>query len=158
MNSPRITHLLAALALTAVLVPPAFAEPPADKGKGQGASASQPHGTGQPKADTAGAKSDDAKAKGEAHMDDKGKAHDDDGNHGQVVSECNHRANDKNLKGKERQDYVEWCTDRGEHYKYDDRRYDQDRSCYRKADDKGLSGDFRRVFIQDCLRTQEKSR
>jgi hypothetical protein len=53
---------------------------------------------------------------------------------------------------------VEWCTDRGERYQYDDRRYDQDRGCYRRAEERGLSGDFRRVFIQDCLRKQEKNR
>lgn len=132
MNIQGIRQLLAAFALTAVLAPVAFAEPPADKGKN--ANAAQPAG------------------KDQAH------GHDEGDNRGQVVSDCNHRANEKKLKGKERQEYVEWCTDRGEHAKYDDRRYDQDRSCYRKADDKGLSGEFRKVFIQDCLRKQEKSR
>lgn len=131
MNTPDIRHLLPAFALTTVLAPAAFAEPPTDKGKGA-ASASQ------------------------AANKDQGR--DDADNRGQVVSECNHRANAKELKGKERQEYVEWCTDRGERYQYDERRYTEERSCYRKADDKGLSGDFRRVFLQDCLRRQEKSR
>jgi hypothetical protein len=134
MNIPCFRHLLASLALTAVLTPVAFAEPPADKGKN--ANATQPAGK-------------DQKPEHDGN---------DDGNRGQVVSECNHRANSKELKGKERKEYVEWCTERGERYHYDDRRYDQDRSCYRRADEKGLSGDFRRVFVQDCLRKQEKNR
>jgi hypothetical protein len=130
---PGSRYLIRALALGFLLSPVAFAEPPADKGKAAAA----------------------------AHEDDKSgnkERHDDDGNRGQVVSDCNHRANEKNLKGKDRQEYVEWCNDRGEHYKYDDRRYDQDRSCYRRAEEKGLSGDFRRAFIQDCLRKLEKNR
>ena len=128
MNTQGIRHLLATIALSAVLAPVAYAEPPADKGKNANAAVNRDHETG------------------------------DDDSRGQVVSECNHRANNKELKGKERQEYLEWCTDHGERHRYDDRRYDQDRSCYRKADDKGLSGDFRRVFVQDCLRKQEKSR
>jgi hypothetical protein len=128
MNTQGIRHLLAAIALSAVLAPVAYAEPPADKGKNANAAANRDHETA------------------------------DDDSRGKVVSECNHRANTKELKGKERQEYLEWCTDHGERHRYDDRRYDQDRSCYRKADDKGLSGDFRRVFVQDCLRKQEKSR
>ena len=128
MNTQGIRHLLAAIALSAVLAPVAYAEPPADKGKNANAAANRDHETA------------------------------DDDSRGKVVSECNHRANTKELKGKERQEYLEWCADHGERHRYDDRRYDQDRSCYRKADDKGLSGDFRRVFVQDCLRKQEKSR
>ena len=140
MNNQGIRHLLAAFALATVLAPVAFAEPAV---KGKNANATQPVGK-------------NANATQPVNKDHD--EHADDGNHGQVVSECNHRANEKKLKGKERQDYVEWCTDHGERHHYDDRRYDQDRSCYRKADDKGLSGDFRRVFIQDCLRKQEKNR
>ena len=130
MNTRDIRHLLAACALTAALAPAAFAEPPADKGKDASASQSA----------------------------NKGHDRDDDGNRGQVVSECNHRANAKELKGKERKEYVEWCTDRGERYQYDERRYTQDRSCYRGADEKSLSGDLRSVFIQECLRKLEKKR
>jgi hypothetical protein len=131
---PGSKYLIRALALGFLLSPVAFAEPPADKGK-----------------PAAAAHDDDKSGNKERHDDD-------DGNRGQVVSDCNHRANEKQLKGKERQQYVEWCTDRGEHYKFDDRRYDQDRSCYRRADERGMSGDFRRVFIQDCLRKLEKNR
>lgn len=78
---------------------------------------------------------------------DKGK----DANHGQVVSECNHRANERNLKGKDRKEWTEWCEERGSRHNYDYRRYSSDRNCYQKADNKGLTGDKRRKFINDCL-------
>lgn len=77
-----------------------------------------------------------------------GKGHE---NHGQVVSECNHRANEKNLKGHERKDFVEWCESRGAGHKYDDKRYDGEKDCYRKANNKGLSGDKRRNFLEKCF-------
>ncbi len=76
---------------------------------------------------------------------------DDASNHGQVVSECNHRANERNLKGQDRKEWTEWCEDRGGRYNYDYKRYSSDRNCYQKADNKGLSGDKRRKFINDCL-------
>ncbi len=72
-------------------------------------------------------------------------------NHGQVVAECNQRANQRNLKGQDRKDFVEWCESRGARYAYDDRRYDRDRDCYRKADDKGLTGDRRKSFLDRCF-------
>ena len=136
-------HLLATLVAGILLAPVTLAEPPADKGK---SAAQAPDKSKNKGAET---------APDRYHQDGKDNG---EGNHGQVVSECNHRATEKSLKGKDRREYVEWCTDRGEHYKYDDRRYDQDRSCYKRADEKGLGGDFRRVFIQDCLRKQEKNR
>ena len=147
-------HWLAALACGVLLAPVTLADPPADKGKdAPAAQAAGDKGKGaSPAADQANAS---AAAHDRAHADDKGRA---DESHGQVVSDCNHRANEKNLKGDDRQDYVEWCTDRGERYQYDDRRYDQDRGCYRRAEERGLSGDVRRAFIQDCLRKQEKNR
>ena len=128
MNSKGIRRLLAVLALGVVLAPVALAEPPPDKAKSRGANA-------------APVKNDTV-----------------DGNSGQVTSECNQRANQKQLKGQDRKEYVEWCTDQGERYQYDDRRYDQDRTCYRKAEERGLSGEVRRVFVQECLRKQETSR
>jgi hypothetical protein len=85
---------------------------------------------------------------------DKGKGKGNDGrddNHGQVVSECNHRANERNLKGKDRKEWTEWCEDRGSRHNYDYRRYSSDRNCYQKADNKCLTGDKRRKFINDCL-------
>jgi hypothetical protein len=139
-NAHASRHLLAAFVCGVLLAPVTLADPPTDKGKGAPAAAD---------------KGSSPAAHDRAHADDKGKA---DESNGEVVSDCNHRANEKNLKGHDRQDYVEWCTDRGERYKYDDRRYDQDRGCYRRAEERGLSGDFRRVFIQDCLRKQEKNR
>jgi hypothetical protein len=139
-------HLLAALVAGVLLAPVSLAEPPADKGKSAAA---------------APAAADKAKgAQGAVDKEnDKDKNKDkSDAGHGQVVSDCNHRANEKKLRGHDRQDYVEWCTDRGERYRYDDRRYDQDRGCYRRAEERGLSGDSRRASIQECLRKQEKNR
>lgn len=155
----RITATFAACVLALVLAPVALAGPPADKGKPVSAAQGQGQGQGSGKSQAdehAGAH--DAGAKGASGDKGKESAHDDADNHGQAVSECNHRANDKKLKGKERQEYLEWCTDHGERAKYDDRRYDQDRSCYRRADEKGLGGDFRRVYIKECLQKQEKNR
>jgi len=73
------------------------------------------------------------------------------GNHGQAVSECNHRANERNLKGSERKDFVEWCESRGARYKYDDKRYDGEKNCYQKANSKGLTGSKRENFLDKCL-------
>ena len=74
-------------------------------------------------------------------------------NHGQVVSDCNHRANDRNMKGQDRQDYVEWCTSRGYRYttQYGPRYWDSDRSCYARANDRGLTGDRREDYLRSCL-------
>jgi hypothetical protein len=74
-------------------------------------------------------------------------------NHGQVVSDCNHRANDRALKGQERQDWVEWCTSRGYRYTTQNgpKYWDSDRSCYSRANDHGLSGDRREDFLRSCL-------
>lgn len=89
-----------------------------------------------------------ALADGQGKSKDHGKS---DSPQGQVVSECNHRANDKNLKGQDRKDFVEWCESRGARYKYDDRRYDGERNCYQKANDKGLTGDKRANFLEKCF-------
>ena len=75
----------------------------------------------------------------------------DKSNHGQVVSECNHRANERKLKGQDRKEFVEWCESRGARYGYDDNRYGRERECYRKADNKGLKGDKRQKFLANCL-------
>jgi psiF repeat len=82
--------------------------------------------------------------------DDHGMDHD-KSNHGQVVSECNHRANARNLKGQERKDFTEWCESRGARYKFDDSRYGNERTCYQKANNKGLSGEKRADFLNKCL-------
>jgi hypothetical protein len=147
MTFKEIRHLAAALALGLVLSPAVFADPPADKGKGGQSS------QGKGGNDSVDRDYDDG-GKGAKDKDDK-KGHDGE-NHGQRVSECNHRANERNIKGRDRKDYVEWCVERGDRYQYDDRRYQVDRSCYRKADDRGLTGDYRRVYIHDCLARQEK--
>ena len=91
-----------------------------------------------------------------SQYDDKGKGKDKDAykgdpNHGQVVSECNHRANERNLKGQDRKDFTERCESRGARYKYDDRRYDGEKTCYQKANNKGLTGDKRANFLDKCF-------
>jgi len=75
----------------------------------------------------------------------------DKSNHGQVVSECNHRANERKLKGQDRKEFTEWCESRGAQYGYDDNRYSRERECYRKADNKELKGDKRQKFLANCL-------
>jgi hypothetical protein len=120
-----------AVSILALVLAPAigYSDPPSDKDKATGADKSAVHA-------------------------DAGK----DVNHGQIVSECNHRANERNLKGQDRKEWVEWCEDRGNRYAYDSRRFDDDRSCYRRADEKGLSGDRRRAWINDCLEKQDAQR
>jgi len=129
----RMTQVCVSIALALTLsTTTVFADPPSDKGKDK---SSQQGNSGQQ-----GKGNDD-------RYDDKGK----DANHGQVVSECNHRANERNLKGKDRKEWTEWCEERGSRHNYDYRRYSSDRNCYQKADNKGLTGDKRRKFINDCL-------
>ena len=104
----------------------------------------QGHGKGQAK----------GHAQDYSQYDDKGTdkdAHKGDASHGQVVSDCNHRANDRNLKGQDRKDFVEWCESRGGRHKYDYGRYDGEKSCYQKANNKGLTGDKRQNFLQKCF-------
>ena len=126
----RFSSLLVALALGIVLAPVALADQPADKGNKGGKSQQY-----------------DDRDNGQGKSKDKGG----DPNHGSVVSECNHRANERNLKGQDRKEWTEWCEERGGRYNYDYQRYSSDRNCYQKADNKGLSGDKRRKFINDCL-------
>ena len=144
VNTRAAKTLLASLALSLALAHTGFAEPPADKGKGAA-----------PVKDQAGSRVDDhAKGKDTGHdAPHQGK----ESAHGQVVSECNHRANDKKLQGKDRQEYVEWCTDRGAGTKYDDRRFEQERSCYGMAAAR-VDDAARRRVIEDCLRKRERSR
>ena len=138
-----ITQVCAAIALTLALSPTVFADPPADKGQ-QGQGQSQ----GQSKGNSAEHDKGNTDPYRDDRYDDKNKGA---SNHGQVVSECNHRANDRNLKGHDRKEWTEWCEERGGRYNYDYKRYSTDRNCYQKADNKGLSGDKRRKFINDCL-------
>ena len=133
----RMIQICASIALALTLSTTAvFADPPSDKGKDK--SAQQGNSGQQGKGD------DD-------HYDDRYDDKDKNSNHGQIVSECNHRANERNLKGKDRKEWTEWCEDRGSRHNYDYRRYSSDRNCYQKADNKGLTGDKRRKFINDCL-------
>jgi hypothetical protein len=150
----NIPRLLAALVLGVVLSPATIADPPADKGKGN--SASQSSGKGG-KSQSSYDYDDVTKGKSKGDSDhydpyqDRYQGSKSDSNHGQRVSDCNHRANSKQMKGQDRKAYVEWCVDNGERYKYDDRRWTSSRSCYQKADDRNLSGDARRHYINSCL-------
>lgn len=130
------------LASTAVVV----ADPPAGKGKDRSAQSGGYEQHGQ-KGQESWEGEDGRKGKD----GDDGRYDDDKDNHGSVVSECNHRANERNLKGQERKQWTEWCESRGSRHKYDYTRYSKDRNCYQKADNKGLTGDKRRKFINDCL-------
>jgi hypothetical protein len=122
---------LAVFTLLALLTEPLMADPPAEKGKGNDKSAQQANPSLQ--------QSNDA-------------------NHGQVVSECNHRANQRNLKGQDRKQWVEWCTDHGQRFSYENKRWSDDRTCYQKADNRNLSGDARRAFVRDCLSRLDRTR
>ena len=117
-----------------------------DKGQGQGKVQAQ--GKGQDQAQVQGYHYDDLgdDGKGRAKKDDHGAD-----NKGQVTSECNHRANERNMKGQDRKDWVEWCESRGASYKYDYNRYGNERNCYQRANDKNLRGDDRANYLRRCL-------
>src|SRR5512137_1305194 len=151
----RITQVCAAIALALALSPTVFADPPADKGK-QNQGQSQGQNQGQSQGQSKGNSGEHGKDDSGSYYDDRYDDKNDKGssNHGQVVSECNHRANERNLKGQERKQWTEWCEERGSSHNYDYQRYSSDRNCYQKADNKGLSGDKRRRFINDCLGKQ----
>jgi len=120
------------------------------QGQGQGQSQSQGKGQGKGQGQGQG----QGQSQSQDYYQDKGKDKSkdyDEPNHGQVVSECNHRANSRNLKGQERKDFTEWCESRGPQYKYDENRYGNERNCYQKANNKGLSGDKRANFLNKCL-------
>ena len=122
-----------------------------DKGQGQGKGQAQ--GKGQEQTQAQGYRYDDLDddGKGRAKKDDHGTD-----NKGQVTSECNHRANERNMKGQDRKDYVEWCESRGASYKYDYNRYGNERNCYQRANDKNLRGDDRANFLRRCLSDVDK--
>ena len=111
-----------------------------DKGqsKGQGKGQEQAQGYRYDDLD------DDGKGKAKKYDDDRG-------NKGQVTSECNQRANERDMKGQDRKDWVEWCESRGASYKYDYNRYGNERNCYQRANDKNLRGDDRANFLRRCL-------
>jgi hypothetical protein len=75
----------------------------------------------------------------------------DDANRGDVVSECNHRANERKLKGQDRQEWVDWCIDRGAARGYRDDDWNRERNCYRNAYERGLTGDARRDYLRRCV-------
>jgi hypothetical protein len=164
MNTIRsLPFAAAALALTLLAAQPVAADPPAEKGNPQSQKATPaPGGAGKSgdahERDADAAKSRDAAAGQASGKRQQAHDHGDDPNHGRVVSECNHRANERNLQGKDRKQFTEWCIERGERHQYDDKRYREERSCYQRADDRRLSGDARRFFILDCLTRQGANR
>ena len=67
---------------------------------------------------------------------------------GQAVSECNHRVNERDLKGQDRKDFVGGCLSR--QAMNDDRR-DRYRECHARAAARGLHDASRRQYIEDCV-------
>jgi hypothetical protein len=78
----------------------------------------------------------------------------DEGNRGQVVSDCNHRANARELKGQDRQDFVDWCVDRRD--PFDDNRVNRYPDCNALAAQRGLLNEARRDFINRCIDSDER--
>jgi hypothetical protein len=72
---------------------------------------------------------------------------------GQAVSECNHRVNERDLKGQDRKDFVGGCLSRqamNDDRMNDDRR-DRYRECHARAAARGLHDASRRQYIEDCV-------
>ena len=72
---------------------------------------------------------------------------------GQAVSECNHRLNERDLKGRERKDFVGGCLSRqamNDDRMNDDHR-DRYRECHASAAARGLHDASRRQYIEDCV-------
>ena len=132
--------------LVAAVMAGGMAQVAVAQGQGQGQGKGQ--GKGPSQAQVEDNRYDDYKDKSRDKYDDKYQGKE---NHGQVVSECNHRANERNLKGQDRKDFTEWCESRGARYKYDYGRYDGEKSCYQKANNKGLTGDKRQNFLEKCF-------
>lgn len=126
---------------------------PHGQGQGQGQAQGQGQGQGQMHGPPDSRGPDDRDHRDFDEHRDEGKD-----NRGQVVSDCNHHANERKLKGGERKQFVEWCEDRGARYNYDERRWKGERTCYDKADRKGLSGDKRRKFLNKCFDEQMGNR
>lgn len=140
MGCKSLVSLVAVAML--VMAAPSGAEPNKGQDQGQG----QSKGQGQDH------RYHDDKDREDKDRDDKQKKM----THGQVVSECNHRANERKLKGKDRKHFVEWCTERGERYRFDDRRYKYDEDCYDRADRKNLSGLKHETFIAECTAKRDR--
>ena len=77
------------------------------------------------------------------------RADDDDKNRGQVVSDCNQRANARNLKGHDRKDFVDWCVARSD--RFDDAQGNRYSDCNARANQRGLGNEERREFIDSCV-------
>jgi len=125
-----------------------------DKGKGKEQAQAQGqvyHGPDQAQGSGQGQGRSQAQNKGQDNAPGN-----DPSNYGQVVSDCNHQANERKLQGQDRKHFVEWCSDRGERYGYDQQRYNYDRNCYQSADGKGLTDSLRKAFLGDCLSKRDR--
>jgi hypothetical protein len=78
----------------------------------------------------------------------------DDGIRGQVVSDCNHRANTRDLKGQDRQNFVDWCVDRRD--PFDGNHVNRYPDCSAIAAERGLLDEARRDFINRCLDSDQR--
>ena len=80
---------------------------------------------------------------------------DDDRNHGQIVSDCNHEANARSLKGHNRQEFVDWCTATAQRFdnnvKDVGRYYGRYDSCADSARRLGYKGDERQRYMDWCV-------
>jgi hypothetical protein len=90
-----------------------------------------------------------------------GLAHaDDHPNYGQIQSDCAHAANDRNLKGEARQDFMDWCS--GAAARFPDhnvsKRYGRYDDCAAGARSLGYKGDDRQRYIDWCVdRTPDRA-
>src|SRR5512145_2713687 len=70
-------------------------------------------------------------------------------NRGQIVADCNQRANERSETGQDRKDFVEWCLDNAR--PRDERSWDRDGACYSQANDRRLSGRERSDYLNACI-------
>jgi hypothetical protein len=69
------------------------------------------------------------------------------------MKDCNAQANQKRMKGDERQDFMSSCLrSHGDAPRKFTAQQDRMRSCNRTAGERELKGDERREFMRDCLK------
>src|SRR4029077_2818397 len=74
-------------------------------------------------------------------------------NNGQVVSDCAHQANQRDLKGQARQDFLDWCSANAARSDNRDvnKHYDRYDSCADAAGRQGYKGDDRQRYMDWCV-------
>jgi hypothetical protein len=71
----------------------------------------------------------------------------------QRMKDCNAQANQKSLKGDDRQDFMSSCLrSHGDEPRKFTAQQDRMRACNRTASDRDLKGDERRQFMGSCLK------